>query len=98
MTYGNTQPVQLDSIYGPSPNNGFCRLPLGTFAPEGTRITIVYSGGYTNGIPPNLGRACLMHAAKLLTVDGIQGGRRNDNTMDEHNSTVDRLITPWMRY
>ena len=98
LTYGNTQPVTIDSIYGPSPNSGFCRLPLGTFAPEGTRITVVYSGGYTKGIPPNLQRACLMHTAKLLTTDGIQGDHGHNTTMQEHNEAVDRLVSPWMRY
>ena len=97
LTYGNTQSVQLDAVYGPAANNGFMRLPLGTFAPEGTRIIIVYSGGYTLGIPPNLGRACLMQTAKLLTVDAVQAGHSTEG-MAEHNDSVDRLIAPWMRY
>ena len=97
LTYGNTQLVELDTIYGPVPNNGFCRLPLGTLAPEGTRVLITYSGGYTLGIPPNLQRACLMQTAKLLTMDAQQSNRK-EGSMTEHNDSVDRLIAPWMRY
>ena len=93
LTYGNSQAVELGAIYGPEKTNGFCRLPLGTFCPEGTRIVVEYSGGYTLGIPPSLSRACMFQAAKFLELEG--------NPQEPHatiDTTIMALIDPWMRY
>ena len=77
LTYGNSQPIDVagGGIIGPEVTSGHCWLRLGTFAPEGTRIKTVYSGGYTLGIPPSLQRACLMNTAKLLVMDGTVANR-----------------------
>lgn len=99
LTYGNSQPIDFvgGGIVGPEINSGHCWLRLGTFSPEGTRIKVVYSGGYTVGIPPDLQRACLMQAAKLFAIDGTIVMRDGVN-LNEVSDTIDRALAPWMRY
>lgn len=93
LTYGNSQPIQLSSLYGPEPNTGYCRLQLGTFAIPGTRLTAVYDGGYTLGIPPSLSRACMFLAAKYIELEG-----NPQEPASMIDSTIMSLIEPWMRY
>lgn len=97
LTFGNTQPITPSAVWGPEVNTGFMRLALGTFAPEATRIQIVYSGGYTKGIPGSLQRACMMQAAKFMVLDGTQAMRDGTN-LNELSNTIDTLLMPWMRY
>lgn len=97
-TYGDTQPINFKNggIRGPDVTDGHVWLRLGTFAPEGTRVTVVYDGGYTKGIPASLRRACLFQAAKFVILEFEPQIRREMN-LDEMENTVNKLIGPWVR-
>lgn len=97
-TYGDFQPIDFDhgGVRGPDVTDGHVWLRLGTFAPEGTRIQVVYDGGYTKGIPPSLRRACLFQAAKFVILEFEPQIRREMN-LEEIESTVNKLIGPWVR-
>lgn len=99
LTYGNSQPIDFRAggIVGPEVNSGHCWIRLGTFAPEGTRIKVVYSGGFTGGIPASLQRACLFLAAKNFVIDGTLTMRDGQN-MNELNAAIESIMAPWMRY
>jgi hypothetical protein len=73
-----------------------CWLRLGTFAPEGTRIYVNYSGGYTLGIPPALRRACLYQAAKFVMLD-YEPQVRRIMSFEEIDTQVTRIMVPWYR-
>lgn len=98
LTYGNTQPLAaLSGAYnGPEVNSGHIWLRLGTFAPVGTRVQVVYSGGYTNGIPPSLSRACLFQALKFAMLEAEPQVRKAMD-YDELNGQLTTLIAPWVR-
>jgi hypothetical protein len=97
-TYGDYQPIDFlhGGVRGPSITDGHVWLRLGTFAPEGSRIKVVYDGGYTNGVPPSLRRACLFVAAKFIILEFEPQTRREMN-LDEMDTQVERLIAPWVR-
>lgn len=97
-TYGDYQPIQFNDggIRGPDVTDGHVWLRLGTFAPEGSRVQVVYDGGYTKGIPPSLRRACLFQAAKFVILEFEPQVRREMN-LDEIESQVNKLISPWIR-
>lgn len=97
-TYGDMQPIQFDNggIRGPDVTDGHCWLRLGTFAPEGSRIEVVYNGGYTKGIPPSLRRACLFQAAKFIILE-YEPQLRSQMDLHEMDMQVDLLIAPWIR-
>jgi hypothetical protein len=97
-TYGDYQPIQFDSggIRGPDVTDGHCWLRLGTFAPEGSRIQVVYSGGYTEGVPPSLRRACLFQAAKFVILE-CEPQLRQQMDLHELDMQVDMLVAPWVR-
>lgn len=97
-TYGDFQPILFNDggIRGPDVTDGHVWLRLGTFAPEGTRVQVVYDGGYTKGIPPSLRRACLFQAAKFVILEFEPQTRREMN-LDEIEQQVNKLISPWVR-
>ena len=97
-TYGDYQPIEFadGGIRGPDVTDGHVWLRLGTFAPEGTRVQVVYDGGYTKGIPPSLRRACLFQAAKFVILEFEPQVRREMN-LEEIESQVNKLISPWIR-
>lgn len=98
LTYGNYQPIDFrgGGIIGPEITSGHCWLRLGTFAPEGTRIRVQYSGGYTKGIPPSLRRACLFQAAKFAILESEQQ-LRSGNSLDYFEMQINQLIAPWVK-
>jgi hypothetical protein len=99
LTYGNQQKIDLTTgglIAGPDVTDGHCWLRLGTFAPEGTRIYVVYSGGYTGGIPSNLSRACLYQAAKFCMLEAEPQNRSSMN-FNEIDHQLDVLLADWVR-
>lgn len=100
LTYGNTQSITIPTggLIGNSPTitSGHCWLRLGTFAPEGSYIKVVYSGGYTGGIPAALRRACLYQTAKMLMLES-EPQTRDDMNFNEIDSQVTRLMAPWAR-
>lgn len=97
-TYGDYQPIDFahGGIRGPSITDGHVWLRLGTFAPEGTRVKVVYSGGYTKGTPPSLRRACLFQAAKFVILEFEPQIRREMN-LEEMQNQIDNLLSPWIR-
>ena len=97
-TYGDYQPIDFDNggVRGPDVTDGHVWLRLGTFAPEGSRIEVVYDGGYTKGVPPSLRRACLFQAAKFIILEFEPQTRREMN-LDQIDQQIDSLIAPWVR-
>lgn len=99
LTYGNYQPITVEHgllANSPEITSGHCWLTLGTFTPEGTRIQVKYSGGYTKGIPRSLRTACMLQASMFLIVESETQARSNMN-MDEADAQLGRLLAPWMR-
>ena len=100
LTYGNSQPVDIigGGVIGGAPEvtTGHCWLRLGTFSPPGTRVKVVYSGGYTAGIPPSLSRACLFQAVRFLMMEG-EPVLRSGISADDLELQIDKLIAPWVR-
>jgi hypothetical protein len=98
LTYGNTMPIDIlnGGITGPAITDGHVWMRLGTFAPIGTRITVTYGGGYTNGIPPDLRRACIYQAAAFLIKDAEPQNRPNVNS-DALDAMIIQLLAPWSR-
>lgn len=97
-TYGDHQPIDFahGGIVGPDVTDGHVWIRLGTFAPEGTRIKVVYDGGYTNGIPASLRRACLFQTAKFIILEFEPQTRREMN-LDQIDQQIDSIIAPWVR-
>jgi len=97
-TYGDEQPIDFEhgGIRGPDVTDGHVWIRLGTFAPEGSRIQVVYDGGYTNGIPASLRRACLFQAAKFIILEFEPQTRREMN-LDQIDQQIDSIIAPWVR-
>jgi hypothetical protein len=97
-TYGDFQPIDFENggVRGPDVTDGHVWIRLGTFAPEGSRVEVVYSGGYTNGVPPSLRRACLFQAAKFIILEFEPQTRREMN-LDQIDQQIDMLIAPWVR-
>ncbi len=97
-TYGDFQVIDFKNggIRGPDTTDGHVWLRLGTFSPEGTRVRVVYNGGYTKGIPPSLRRACLFQAAKFVILE-FEPQTRQQMNLDEIQKQIDDLIAPWVR-
>jgi len=97
-TYGDFQPIDFENggIRGPDVTDGHVWIRLGTFAPEGSRVQVIYSGGYTEGIPASLRRACLFQAAKFIILEFEPQTRREMN-LDQIDQQIDMLIAPWIR-
>jgi hypothetical protein len=97
-TYGDYQPIDFlhGGVRGPSVTDGHTWLRLGTFAPEGSRIRVVYDGGYTVGVPPSLRRACLFMAAKFVILE-FEPQLRSSMDLKEIDEQVDNLIASWIR-
>lgn len=56
------------AVEGPYPDTGQLRLPVYTYCPPGSLITVVYGGGYTVSYPDDLVQAAMMQAAKTLIL------------------------------
>ena len=98
LTYSSQQPILVTNLIGDSPSvsDGHIWLQLGTFSPPGSRIKVIYSGGYTKATPPSLKQACLMQTAKL-TVFYAEQQNRADVHLEDLNEQLDILLAPWMR-
>ena len=100
LTYGNTQTINLETgligypTIGKTDGHGW--LQIGTFAPEGTRMHVVYSGGYTLGIPPALKRACIYQAAEFLIRDAEPQSRIAVSS-EMLEGMIIKLLAPWAR-
>lgn len=96
LTFGNTIAVDPTSIEGPQKDTGHARFRLGTFAPEGTTIEVIYGGGYTVGIPPSLSRLCLYQAAKFVMLD-MEPQDRDKHNFQEIDTQCLMLLANWSR-
>ena len=97
-TYGDFQPIDFANggVRGPDVTDGHVWIRLGTFAPEGSRIQVVYDGGYTNGIPASLRRACLFQTAKFIILE-FEPQTRKEMDLANIDTQIDLLIAPWIR-
>jgi hypothetical protein len=91
----DTSYVEPSTLEGPYPDTGACRLPLGTFCPLGSKITVVYSGGYTT-IPADIVLATKLQVAKLAILDAEPQMRQGMN-LDEIDSAILAAIAEWGR-
>jgi hypothetical protein len=99
LTYGNDIVVDIPGggiIQGPSKTDGHIWVRIGTFIPEGSFVTVTYGGGYTEGIPPSLKRACLYQAAEFLLRDAELQNRSGSNS-DALESLIVKIMAPWAR-
>ena len=98
LTYGNVQTIDFShgGLTGPDTTDGHCWMRLGTFAPVGTRVEVVYGGGYTLVIPPALKRACIFQAAKFLMMDAEPMLRAQMNT-EELDALIVSILASWAR-
>src|ERR1017187_5313890 len=96
-SFGDTQPILFGGggILGPDSTDGHVWLRLGTFAPEGSRIQVIYDGGYTVSVPSDLRRACIYQAIKFLIID-IEPQFRKDMDLVEIDSQISLLLGGWV--
>lgn len=83
-------------LEGPAPDTGHLRLPYGTYCPVGSTVRIVYSGGYTVGVPEDLVQAALMQATKFFIL-GIAPERRGDLGTKDLSEAIAEAIEPYRR-
>ena len=98
-TFGSVQYVDIANngiIMGPGITDGHVWFRLGTFAPEESRVRVIYDGGYTVQIPPALRRACLFQAVKFVMLE-FEPQTRKEMNMDEIDNQIGRLLAPWAR-
>lgn len=97
-TYGDYQDIDFNhgGILGPNITDGHVWFRLGTFIPEGSFVKVVYSGGYTNGVPPALRRACLFQAIKYVILE-CEPQMRTAMDLKEIESSVEMNIVNWVR-
>jgi hypothetical protein len=78
-SYGGTQnltPTQI--LLGPQPDTGHLWFQLGLFLPVGSRVQIIYSGGYTIAVPGDLVRACKFMTASFALRELDPDDSRHD--------------------
>lgn len=94
-SYGGSQDLTPNPIYGPEPDSGHLFFQLGTFLPVGSWIRVTYSGGYTT-VPADLTRACKLMAASIAVreLDPIQSGGHDPDHL--HNEAVE-FLAPYLR-
>jgi hypothetical protein len=97
-TYGDYQDIDFNhgGITGPNITDGHVWFRLGTFIPEGSFAKVVYSGGYTEGVPPALRRACLFQAIKYVILE-CEPQMRAAMDLREIDAVVEANIVNWVR-
>jgi len=97
-TYGSWQDISpaQGSVIAVEKTNGFVWLTIGTFAPEESRIKIVYNGGYVYDTPGSLQRACLLQAVEFLIMES-EPQQRKDMSIDELERQITKLVAPWVK-
>ena len=97
-TYGDYQDIDFNhgGILGPNITDGHVWFRLGTFIPEGSFVKVVYSGGYTLGVPPALRRACLFQAIKYVILE-CEPQMRSAMDLKEIDAVVEANIVNWVR-
>lgn len=96
-TYNSWQNVGASSgLIDLEKTNGFAWLQIGFFAPEESRIRIVYNGGYVNDMPGSLQRACLLQAVQFLILES-EPQQRTNMSIDELERQITKLVAPWVK-
>jgi hypothetical protein len=97
-TYGSWQEVGLQGggLIDLEKTNGFAWLQIGFFAPEESRIRIVYNGGYVYDTPGSLQRACLLQAVEFLIMES-EPQQRAHMSIDELERQITKLVAPWVK-
>ena len=97
LTFGNTTVLKGSALIdGPDESDGHCWLRMGTFVPQGSRIQVLYDGGYTVAIPSSLKRACIYQAAKFLILEAEPQARKGMDSA-ELDVQIEKLLAPWAR-
>lgn len=97
-TYGSWQDIGSGNgnLLALEKTNGFAWLTIGFFAPEESRIQIVYNGGYVYDIPGSLQRACLLQAIQFLILES-EPQQRTNMSIDELERQITKLVAPWVK-
>ena len=97
-TYGSWQSVSSGNglIIDLEKTNGFAWFQIGTFAPEESRIRVVYNGGYVYDMPGSLQRACLLQAVEFLIMES-EPQQRSHMSIDELERQITKLVAPWVK-
>lgn len=96
LTYGNDIVVDPSTLEGPQKDTGHCRLRLGTFAPEGSTLEVVYSGGFTLGCPSSLRTAVCAQAMKSMLLFG-QPMLKSGMDVNELDALIKENLVGWAR-
>lgn len=88
-SYGGTQVATSGQILDGPDDTGHIWFQLGTFIPQGSRIRVTYSGGYTVSVPAGLARAAKFFTASIIV-------RELDPGSTDHNP--DQLWNEGMRW
>jgi hypothetical protein len=94
--YSSTTNATNSLSEGPQKDTGHCRFQLGIFAPEGSTLEVIYSGGYTGGIPADLQRLCLYTAAKFLMLD-MEPQDRDKHGYGSIDEQTEMLLASWAK-
>jgi hypothetical protein len=96
-TYGSYQDVlSSNGLIDLEKTNGFAWLTIGFFAPEESRVRIVYNGGYVYDTPGSLQRACLLQAVEFLIMES-EPQLRDKMSIDEIERQITKLVAPWVK-
>jgi hypothetical protein len=78
-------------------DTGHVRFNLGSYVPQGSTLSVTYSGGYST-IPDELVQACILRAAKIALVD-LNPQQKNAVDIDVQNleSEIKDLLTDYVR-
>lgn len=95
-SFSGTQQVQVSTLQF-EPDTGHCRFQLGTFAPPGTTIQAVYSGGYSVAIPADLVEACRFMAASIAVKQLDPDARESGHDPNALRAEAMEILAPYVR-
>lgn len=89
--WGDTADLPVDGWTGPAADTGHMRFRIGTLIPQGTQITVTYSGGYVNGVPHALKQAARLQAVRRLIIE-VEPEARPNMGMAELDAEIADLL------
>ena len=92
-SYGGTQNLIQSQILDGPDDTGHVWFMLGMFIPQGSRIRVTYSGGYTVATPASLVRACKFMAA-AVAIDELNPEDSEHDPDRLHNIAL-RWLAPF---
>ncbi|MCD2193515.1 hypothetical protein LQ327_08980 [Actinomycetospora endophytica] len=95
--WGDFTVLPTDAWTGPTLDTGHMRFRIGTLIPQGSEITVTYSGGYVNGMPHTLKQAARLEAIKRLIREVDPSARPNEST-DALEADVVEALAGYARY